>query len=216
MITQAVDPHHFIRRARQIKALIPNLLSQWGLLPKFKRWRLAQDPGNGMVVLFGVLDTKYIATHTTTPFSDYFDARLMRDLASELKVQVISSSNDGLRYAFVLEKGFSDSPAYMTGLHPQETAEVIDLRSGGGQSVPHRIKMGRIEKRSAARPPHTFVLTDDVTVTHQRLARFLKITDALEAANGASAQPISDVLLMDQAEFNRRMTDYENGRRQVQ
>jgi hypothetical protein len=215
MITQAIDPHHFIRRARQIKALIPGLLSQWGLLPKFKRWRLAQDPGTGMVVLFGVLDNKYIATHTTTPFSDYFDERLMRDLASELKVQVISSSNDGLRYAFVLEKGFSDSPTYMTGLHPQEAVEVIDLRSSG-QSVPHRIKMGLIEKRSAARQPHTFVLIDDVTVTHQRLARFLKITDALEAANGASAQPISDVLLMDQAEFNRKMTDYENGRRHVQ
>src|SRR5512135_925565 len=98
MITPIVDSPQFIRRARQIKAQIPLILSQWGLLPKFKRWRLAQDPGSGMVVLFGVLNNQYIATHTTTPFSNYFDPRLLRDLAAELHVQVISSANDGLRY----------------------------------------------------------------------------------------------------------------------
>src|SRR5512140_375767 len=105
MITPTVNLDHFISRAQQIKAQAPAILSQWGLLPKFKRWRLAQDPGTGMVVLFGVLNSKYIATHATTPFSDYFDPRLLHDLARELHVQVISSANDGLRYAFILERG---------------------------------------------------------------------------------------------------------------
>lgn len=87
MITQAIDPYHYVRRARQIKARIPILMSQWGLLPKFKRWRLAQDRDTGMVVLFGVLDNKKIGAHTTTPFSDYFDPRLLSDLATELHIQ---------------------------------------------------------------------------------------------------------------------------------
>jgi hypothetical protein len=108
MITQAVDPHHYFSRARQIKTRIPSILSQWGLVPKFKRWRLAQDPETGMVVLFGVLNNKYIATHTTTAFSDYFDPRLLHDLETELQVQVISSASDGLRYVFVLERGQID------------------------------------------------------------------------------------------------------------
>ena len=108
MITQAVDPHHYISTARHIRAQIPLLLSQWGLVAKFKRWRLAQDPKNGMVVLFGVLDNKYIATHTTTPFTNYFDPQLLRDMETELQVQIVYSSNDGLRYAFILERGQID------------------------------------------------------------------------------------------------------------
>jgi hypothetical protein len=108
MISQAVDPHHYIRTARHIRAQIPVLLSQWGLVAKFNRWRLAQDPKSGMVILFGVLDNKYIATHTTTPFTNYFDPQLLRDLETELQVQIISSSNDGLRYAFILERGQID------------------------------------------------------------------------------------------------------------
>ena len=108
MITQTVDPYHYVRRSRQIRAQIPFLLSQWGLVAKFKRWRLAKDPESGLVVLFGVLDNRYIATHTTTPFSNYFDPHLLHDLETELQVKIISSSNDGLRYVFILERGHID------------------------------------------------------------------------------------------------------------
>ena len=58
-----------------------------------------------MMVLFGILNNKYIATHTSIPFSDYFDPRLLHDLANELQVQVVSCNSDGLRYAFILERG---------------------------------------------------------------------------------------------------------------
>jgi len=94
MIMQTVDPTYLSRKARQIKARIPILLSQWGLVPKFKRWRLAEDPETGMVVLFGELDSKYIVAHTTTPFNDYFDLSLLRDMETDLQVQVISSNNE--------------------------------------------------------------------------------------------------------------------------
>lgn len=186
MITQAVDSQHFMRRARQIKARIPIILSQWGLLPKFKRWRLAQDPDTGTVVLFGVLNNKYIATHTTTPFSNYFDPRLMRDLAAELHVPVISSANDGLRYAFILERGQLDTLPVPVELlqrdavdhaHPAEEQKVL------------------IEIRPAQPVSHSSVLADEHTILHQRLDRFLKIAEALD---DAVPQPLPDVLLVDE------------------
>lgn len=58
-----------------------------------------------MVVLFGVLNDRYIATHTSIPFRDYFEPRVLHDLANELQVQVVSCSSDGLRYAFILDRG---------------------------------------------------------------------------------------------------------------
>ena len=94
MTMQTVDPTYLNMKARQIKARIPILLSQWGLVPKFKRWRLAEDPETGMVVLFGELDSKYIVAHTTTSFNDYFDMSLLRDMETDLQVQVISSNTE--------------------------------------------------------------------------------------------------------------------------
>jgi hypothetical protein len=196
MITQAVDPHHFIRRARQIKAQIPSLLTQWGLLPKFKRWRLAQDPETGTVVLFGVLDTQYIATQATTPFSDYFDPRLLSDLATELHVQVIPSATDGLRYSFILEEGLLDIP---------KDSETIDPPAPVKLPEPLAANETPIEPVASA-------LDEDHAILHQRLDKFLKITEALDALDNATAPPSPDVLLMDDAEFNQQMADYEANR----
>lgn len=203
MITQAVDPHQFVRRARKIKAQMPIFLSQWGLLPKFKRWRLAQDPGTGMVVLFGVLDNKYIATHTTTPFSDYFDPRLIRDLTVELQVQVISSANDGLRYAFVLEKG-------QLGALPVPVE--VSSKDSVQQAAPAEDQKVVIEIRTAPPVPNRSVLADERTILHQRLDRFLKLTEALDTLNDAAPQPLPDVLLAAEAEFFQHLAEYEANR----
>jgi len=192
MISLADDPRHFVRRTRQIKAQIPNILSQWGLLPKFKRWRLAQDPDTGTVVLFAILDNKYIATNTTTPFSDYFDPRLLHDLATELHVQVIPSANDGLRYAFILERGEIDAP-------PPVNARPTD--QDGNQ----------IERRVAPQPS-VLVSVGKHTVEHQKLDKFLKIAEAIEAPKIAAAQPPPDVLAMNELELNQLMAEYENER----
>src|SRR6185436_1447979 len=105
MIPQTINPPNFDQKARQIRAQVSTVLTKWGLLPRFKRWRLTQDPGTGMIVLFGILNNRYIATQTSIPFSDYFDPRLLHDLANELQVQVVSCNSDGLRYAFILDRG---------------------------------------------------------------------------------------------------------------
>ena len=108
MTVQTLDPQHFAQKARQIRTQVSTVLTKWGLRPRFKRWRLAQDPSTGMVVLFGVLNNSYIATHTSIPFRDYFDPRVLRDLANELQVQVVSCNSDGLRYAFILDRAQLD------------------------------------------------------------------------------------------------------------
>ena len=99
------DPEHFAQKARQVRTQASAVLKKWGLLPRFKRWRLTQDPDTGIVVLFGILNDRYIATRTSIPFGDYFDRRVLHDLANELQVQVVSCNSDGLRYAFILDRG---------------------------------------------------------------------------------------------------------------
>lgn len=224
MTMQTVDPNYLNRKARQIKARIPILLSQWGLVPKFKRWRLAEDPATGMVVLFGELDSKYIVAHTTTSFNDYFDLRLLRDMETDLQVQVISSNNEkeipnplyhpnippgqeveynpkyllspqipvgtdqeGLRYAFILKGG-----------QPPITRDATAIASTLPSETPENDEYSP--------------LIGDHTLLQQRLIKFLKITKALQFTNKNSAQPLPDVLLMDAAEFNQQMTNYNLNR----
>src|SRR5512143_1910896 len=105
MIIQRNDQNEFNQKAWRIRTQASTILTKWGLLPRFKRWRLTQDPDTGMIVLFGILNNQYIATHTSMPFSNYFDPRLLHDLTTELHVQVISCNTDGLRYAFILDRG---------------------------------------------------------------------------------------------------------------
>jgi hypothetical protein len=183
MITQIVDPHHFVRRARQIKAQIPGILSQWGLIPKFKRWRLAQDPETGMVILFGVLNNKYIATHTTTPFSDYFDPRLLHDLATELHVQVISSSNDGLRYAFILERGQIEiEPAHVDYPFQDGHSSLVRVAQSA-KPVPEVVVL-----KITPAPPMAADSVDDQTLVDRGVGAFLKVFDDIKLRDDA-AQP---------------------------
>jgi len=104
-MTQTIDQLHFDQEVRRIRTQVLTVLKKWDLLPRFKRWRLTQDPSTGMIVLFGVLNNRYIAAHTSIPFSDYFDPRVLHDLANELQVEVVSCNSDGLRYAFILDRG---------------------------------------------------------------------------------------------------------------
>jgi hypothetical protein len=105
MVIQTVNPHHFNQKSEHVKAQVLKILTKWGLPPRFERWRLTQDPDTGMIVLFGILNNKYLATHPSIHFGDYFDPRVLHDLANELQVQVVSSNTDGFRYAFILDRG---------------------------------------------------------------------------------------------------------------
>jgi len=155
MITQTVNPHHLINRAQKIIAQIPSCLSQWGLLPQFKRWRLIQDSETGMVALFGVLDNQFITQHTTAWLGDYFDPRLLHDLTTVLNVQVIGSSNDGLRYTFILEKGQPEFPIDIedghTSMHQRldqflkATGAIDALKNAPNQPLPDVLFMDEAE-----------------------------------------------------------------------
>ncbi len=191
-----LNPQHFIKRMRQIRAAIPDILSRRGLLPKFKRWRLAQDPDTGTVILFGVLDHHYIASHTTTPFSNYFEPHLLHDLATELRAQVIPSANDGLRYAFILDRGQVDLQPFA---HQRPISQAPAL-------------VQQIVVHNGPLPANDFVLADKHRLEHQKLDHFLKIADGLEAAKTSSAQPPPEVVLTNEAEFNQLMEELENER----
>ncbi len=105
MLTHTHATQRFAEKVRQIRARVPAVLARWGLHPKFARWRLAQDPSTGLVVLFGVLNKEYIAADPTTPFNDYFDPRVLFDLSDDLTLPVVSSDSEGFWYAFILDRG---------------------------------------------------------------------------------------------------------------
>jgi len=208
MITQMVDLNQFHQRARQIRARVPVILSQWGLLPKFNRWRLTQDPETGLVVFFAVLNTRYIATHTTTSFSDYFDPRLLHDLANDLHVQIVSCNSDGLRYAFILDRG-------SVGKLPTHIDfPFLDgdrLRVGvvyNNEPVP-----GLINPQTVQAPPIKVEVVDDHTLVSRGVGAFLKVFDDIklrdDAALKLSAQGLPDVVVIDAEGFNKRVAEHK-------
>jgi hypothetical protein len=203
MITQTIDPPNFDQRARQIRAQVSTVLTKWGLLPRFKRWRLTQDPDTGMIVLFGILNNKYIAAHTSIAFSNYFDPRLLHDLANELQLQVVSCNSDGLRYAFILDRGqLGKLPTHID--FPFVDSGKLLVRvvySDNGQSVP---------------VPPGEIATDDHAVVHQGVGAFLKVFDDIklrdDAALQLAAQNLPEIVVINEDEFNKRVAEHEANR----
>jgi len=204
MITQTIDPTHFDQKTRRIKTQVSTILTKWGLLPRFKRWRLTQDPSTGMIVLFGILNNRYIATHTSIPFSDYFDPRLLHDLANELQVQVVSCNSDGLRYAFILDRG-------QLGRLPTH----IDYPFIDNGKLLVRVVYSDIPQ-SVPASPVDIAMVDDHTRVRQDVVTFLKVFDDIklrdEAALQFSAQILPDIVFMDEDEFNKRVAEHEADR----
>ena len=204
MIIQTIDPHHFNQKARRIRRQVSKILTKWGLLPRFKRWRLTQDPDTGMVVLFGILNNKYIATHTSIPFSDYFDPRLLHDLANELQVQVVSCNSDGLRYAFILDRGQLDNlPTH------------IDFPFIDNGKLLVRVVYNDIPQ-PVPTPPVDVATVDDQTLVREGVGAFLKVFDDIklrdDAALQLSAQNPPDIVVIDEDEFNKRVAEHEANR----
>lgn len=183
MITRTIDPHQYVKRARQIQARMPILLSRWGLLPRFKRWRLAQDPDTGMVVLFGVLNNKYIVTHTTTSLTNYFDPGLLSDLETELNVKIISSTNDGLRYAFILERGRIDMlPAHLDPVPDRERLVVRVVYN-------EEIVAGVAGPQITPEPQSASYTVEDQALVDQGVGAFLKVFQDIKLKNAAAQPP---------------------------
>lgn len=206
MITQTVDPPQFNQRARRIRARVSTVLTKWGLLPRFKRWRLTQDPGTGMIVLFGILNNNYIAAHTSTPFSDYFDPRLLHDLANELQVQVVSCNSDGLRYAFILDRGqLGKLPTHIDFPFIENGKLLVRVvYNDNPQSIPV--------------PPVDPTMGDDRKLVHEGVGAFLKVFDDIKirddaAASQLSAHDLPDIVVINEDEFNKRVAEHEANRR---
>ena len=199
MITPTSDPNYFDQKARRIKAQVSTILTKWGLLPRFKRWRFTQDPDTGMIVLFGILNNRYIATHTSIPFSDYFDPRLLHDLANELQVQVVACNSDGLRYAFILDRGqFGRLPTHVD--YPFIDNGKLLVRvvySDNEQSVP---------------VPPVDIAMDDHALVHQGVGAFLKVFDDIklrdDAALQLAAQNPPEIVVINEDEFNKRVAEH--------
>ncbi|MBL8102843.1 MAG: hypothetical protein JNM02_09965 [Anaerolineales bacterium] len=207
MRTQTIDLHPFDLRTRQIRAQVATVLKRWNLLPRFKRWRLAQDPDTGMIVLFGILNNGYIANHTTTPFSDYFDPRVLHDLANELQLQVVSCNSDGLRYAFILDRG------QLVKLPSHIDYPFID--NG-------RLKVRVVYENTPEPAPVPLVdaaMLDERTFVRQVAGAFLKVFDDIklrdEVALKLSAQTPPDIVIIDEDEFNKRVAEHEVNRQRI-
>jgi hypothetical protein len=204
MTTTTIDSDHFERKARQIRSQVSAILTRWGLLPRFKRWRLTKDPDSGMVVLFGILNNSFIAGHTSTPFSNYFDTRLLRDLANELQVQVVSCNSDGLRYAFILDRG-------QLGKLPTH----IDFPFLDAGKLLVRVVYNDNHPPLPIQPVKS-VMADDQTLVRQGVGAFLKVFDDIKLREDAalllSAHSIPDIVVIGEDEFGKRVEELETNR----
>jgi len=207
MTIQVIDPNHFSQKTRRIRTQVSAVLTKWGLLPRFKRWRLTQDPDSGMVVLFGVLNNKYIATHTSTPFSDYFDPRLLHDLANELQVEVVSCNSDGLRYAFILDRGQLDNlPTH------------IDFPFIDNGKLSARV-VYKDRQQPVPTPLVEVAIVKDPTFLRQIVGAFLKVFDDIKLKDDTilqlSAQNPPEIVVIDEAEFKKRVAEHEANRQRI-
>lgn len=207
MINQIIETDRYEHQAKLIRNQVSRVLKKWGLIPRFKRWRLAQDPDTGMIVLFGILNNKYIASNTSIPFSDYFDPRLLHDLANELQVQVVSCNGDGLRYAFVLERG------QLEKLPTHIDFPYID----DGKLFVRVVYQDTLQPVAAV--PVNIPATNDLAFARQVTAAFLKVFDDIKLRDDAAillaGQNSADVMIIDEDEFYKRVAEHEVNRQRV-
>jgi hypothetical protein len=201
MTIETIKPQHYAQKARQIRTQVSTVLTKWGLLPRFTRWRLTQDPSTGMVVLFGILNNRYIATHTSIPFRDYFHPRVLHDLANELQVQVVSCHGDGLRYAFILDRArlgklptHIDFPFLEKG---KLLARVVYSDNHPSMPAPN-VEIANV---------------DDHTLVRQGVGAFLKVFDDINLRNDAALQPSTQIMpaivVIDEDEFSKRVAEHQ-------
>ena len=207
MTIHTLDPGHFSQKARRIRVQVSKILTRWGLQPRFKRWRLTQDPSTGIIVLFGILNNRYIATHTSIPFGDYFDQRVLHDLANELQVQVVSCNSDDLRYAFILDRG-------QLGKLPTH----IDIPFTEKDKLLVRVVYSDMLPPMPA-PPVDIATVDDRSLVHQGVGAFLKVFYDIKFRSEASSQPstqnMPDILVIDEDEFKKRVAEHEANQQKI-
>ncbi|HET9913988.1 MAG TPA: hypothetical protein VFQ13_18995 [Anaerolineales bacterium] len=156
-----------------------------------------------MVVLFGILNDRYIATHTSIPFSDYFDPRVLHELANELQVQIGSCNSAGLRYAFILDRGELGRLPTHVDFPFVENGKLL-VRVVYSDNPPSRPD-----------PPVDTTMVDDHTLVRQGVGAFLKVFDDIKLRDDAlqlSAQNLPPIVVIDENEFNKRVAEHEANR----
>lgn len=160
-----------------------------------------------MIVLFGILNNRYIATHTSIPFSDYFDSRVLHDLANELQVEVVSCNSDGLRYAFILERG-----------QLRRLPTHIDFPFIDSGKLLVRVVYSD-ESPSMPTPVVADTSIDDRTLVEQGVGAFLKVFDDIklkdEVASKLSVGGLPDIVVIDEAEFKKRVAEHEANQQRI-
>ena len=211
MIIQTNNQNQFNQKAWRIRTQVSTILTKWGLLPRFKRWRLTQDPDTGMIVLFGILNNKYIATHTSIPFSDYFDPRVLHDLATELQLQIVSCNSGGLRYAFILERGsLSKLPTHID--YPFLDGDKLFVRVVYSDSPLPEAKI----PQNVPTPILCVEPIDDQALVREGVGAFLKVFDDIQLREDASlhfsARNLPRMMVIEKDEFNKRAREHEANR----
>jgi hypothetical protein len=158
-----------------------------------------------MVVLFGILNDRYIAAHTSIAFSDYFAPRVLHDLANELQVQVVSCNSTGLRYAFILDRG-------RLGRLPTH----VDFPFIENGKLLVRVVYNDNPPSGPAPSVDPIALMDDHMLVRQGVGAFLKVFDDIklreDAALQLAAQNLPDIVVIDEDEFSKRIAEREADR----
>jgi hypothetical protein len=214
MIPLIVDLDHFRQQARRVRAGIAAILSRRGLSARFNRWLLTQDPATGLVVLFAVLNTKFIAAHTTKTVSEYFDPHLLQELANGLHVQVVSCNTDDLRYAFVLDHGSLDRlPTHIE--FPFLDGDRLFVH------VVYNEKLVPEELKPHIMPPPQPEpdLVDDQALVEQGVRAFLKVFNADKRKRAAALQvsnlDLPDIVMINEDEFHSRVKDHADNLQRI-
>jgi len=135
----------------------------------------------------------------------------LHDLASELQVQVVSCNSDGLRYAFVLDRGSLDKlPTHVD--FPFLDGEKVFARVVYDNSPSPEV----LEPQIVPIPVVAANAVDDQALVRQGVGAFLKVFDDIqnrdEVASQLSDQSPPDIVIIARDEFNKRVAEHEASR----
>jgi hypothetical protein len=117
-------------------------------------------------------------------------------------LQVVSCNSDGLRYAFILDRG-------QLGKLPTH----IDYPFIDNGKLLVRVVYSD-KPQSVQAPPADVAMVDDQDLVHQGVGAFLKVFDDIKLRDDAAALLLStqtppDIVVIDEDEFNKRVAEHE-------
>jgi hypothetical protein len=132
----------------------------------------------------------------------------LHDLANELQLQVVSCNSDGLRYAFILDRGQLD-----------ELPTHIDFPFIDNGKLSVRVVYDNPPQPEPIQPAVEIPVVDDQRFVRQVVSAFLKVFDDIklkdEAALQLAAQNPPEILIIDKDEFNKRVAEHEVNRQRI-